>query len=656
MPTVPSVDLNSLLELLSYNNKVVQVTSPNPPPPLIKPLSKTSFQVSPFLEKNLLDPYKTSTLVNLTKADLAIDNIVDYLQNLLPPELIDEISKDVAFAQQLIATGLTINQAVNDLISQLNSGSLLQNLLRNLPISSLINLLPSFLRSIANAGLNGLILADAFYVNGLIAYNSFSGLIDNLGYENNYTSFTSINNVNQTDYSTVTNPVADASVVLAIVSTMAYSNTSYLHYLNSISVNNSVTLLPLVNNISSSQFATLANGVQMLGISSSTQLVNIVNIIATIGQANLTILTNLLSAHNAPITNLSSYINVFGLTDMNSLYSCLLANGTTNTNTIITTINTFTSTNVYNVLNIVKAVQVSGYLLTDSSGTYTSLLNLVNTYGINTVFSMAYVVFDITASTLSTIIGYITTVTLSSFNSLLTLANTYTPNVINTIVLELNSISSTILNGVIANINLIETNGDLTSITAFGTLSVTNTAALSSVLLAVDTNIVLVNITNLNSLSAANIVNISTQISNYEPYTTISNFGISGLILNYTVRLALETSAKAGNYNMLLNILNNYSGIITQDYRKYLVNTLLKNYVFTTDDAVSGVSLAGKYLVQALNSIYSGWYTDVRSGETVYTQLPFLNASNDALMVLSNYAYTEIPAIFQIDNNYILSL
>ena len=656
MPTTPTVDLSSLLKLLSYNDKVSQVTSPNPPPPPIKPLAKTSFQVSPFLEKNLIDPYKTSPLVNLTKADLAVDNIIDYLQNLLPSELIDEISKDVAFAQHLLATGLTINQAVNGLMSQLNSGSLLQNLLRNLPISSLINLLPSFLVSIANAGLNGLILADAFYVNGLIAYNSFSDLIDSVGYENNYTSFTSINNINQSDYSTVTNPVADASVVLAIVSTMANSNTSYLHYLNSINVNNPVTLLPLVNNISSSQFATLANGVQMLGISNSTQLVNIVNIIATIGQTNLTILTTLLSANNTQITNLSNYINVFGITDMNSLYSCLLANGTTNTNTIITTINSYTSVNVYNVLNIVKAVKVTGYLLTDSSGTYTSLLNLVTTYGINTIFSMAYVTFDITSITLSTIIGYITTVTLPNFNSLLTLANTYTPNVINNIILELNGITSTVLNGVIANINLIETNGNLTSITAFGSLSSTNTAALLSVLLAIDTNVVLVNITNLNNLSSSNIVNISTQISNYEPYTSISNFGISGLILNYTVRLALETSAKAGNYNMLLNILSNYSGVITIDYRKYLINTLLQNYIFTTDDAVSGVSLAGKYLVQALNIVYSGWYNDVRNGETIYTQLSFLTASKDALMVLSNYKYTEIPALFQIDNKYLLSI
>lgn len=653
MPSAPtSTDLSSILALLSFNNKSNVAVSPFPAPLAPKPLAPTSFQISPFQEKIVKNPYETFNLSALTQAQLSIDTVVSYLETLVPTELLVNLQNDLALGRYLVATGLTLEQTVTKLMDSINNQNLLTDLLRAVPMLSLLANVPPYLTALLTLGLSLNTLSNSFSVSSLTQMTAMSVFMDVAGINEGYANMALINGVNPI-YASTNNPLAIAAISLATISVMA-SNIAYSsNYLSGYGINYTNSTIAFINNCSSVNFAVIANGIQLAGVTTSGEILAVMNIVNKLGIPVVNALITLLTASPVLVIDIATYLNTYGIPTVTNLVNCININGLSTTLSIISIINGFSMVGVQSVLSYISINGLVAYEAFDTSGTYATLLTAVSNYGVVVITELTSAILVVGSTTVTTVATNINTLTTATTAQLTGYATTYSSNTLFNAVNELYSVLVTVLPTIMANLTVIISGSGI--VTPIGSLNTSNTAAFLKTSMSVDIDNIIPNINLLNSLSSILISNISSQISSGEAYTVLANNNVAGIFLNYSIRQATEIAALVGNYHMVLNLLNNYSGLITNDYRRYLINTILANYKTTVDDSVIGATLASLYLYNALNAILPGWNTTTRDNETVCLQTPWIGASKDALTLLLNNSNTAVDAIIQLDNRYAIN-
>ena len=641
MANLPNI--SSIEQLMSFNQKSLLPVQPFPTPPKPKPLGKTSFQLTPFSETILIDPYDTIPLNTLTEAQISIDNTISYLESIIPNELLDIIQNSADVLDFLVKTGQSLEQVVSNLVDTL--GSALSSVLRAIPFMAIVNNIGAFVSSLVNVGLNIVEMSANFIVTGLSIMHSISSVIN--------TTLAIADSIGNAIISTIngisnlaSNIIGSIAVTIASIGEVLSNPISFLNTLSGIGIA-SAQFLNLVSNIGSTAFGIVSVGVQTLGLELAMPVIAVANAVNTIGYVATSNIVSLLTRVPANTLGVLSLINTIGIDN-----STLIYNNQVVSSGILTDIGLYTFDSVANVVKTIAKIGVDAYLLTDSSGTYSTIINDISTYGIILVSTLTNLASVYSSSTISSLLTNFTTLGTTDSATIISLATAYTPSVINSITAGLNVSDVSTIASLLTNIS--NTINNPSGVTAIGSLSSSDTKTLLNVLLSIDCGVLNNCVSIVNSLSSANVSLIAGLISNNEPYTSLSGLTLSDTLLNYCVRTTAEIAALKGNYQAVLNLLSSYTGVITSDYKLYLVTTILNNFKLTQDYISMGLTNVANEIIKALDIIFPKWYLIKRNNEYVINHYPFLTASNDALSVLLCTNRFSISSILQKDNNYSL--
>lgn len=675
--------LSTYLSLLSFTANPTSIVTPLPPPVVIKAISPTNFQINPFLEKVTVNPYQTSTLNVLTQAELAIDDVVDYLSTILPTELIAEIEQLPDLANYLLQQGMSLEEAVSGIAKQLPSVSDLSSLFRAVPIMSVLQNVGQFVTAVAQAGLTLASLPLSFVINGLSFMAKITTTIVNSGLAiAEGIAAISINTVLGVA-GAVISPIASLAVTLASIATLAVSTVSTVSVLAGVGIGAAYSMVALVNNISSVNWAVVGNGILLAGADIGTDIVSdainygIATILGTagiivasgfindygyasqvafdIGPGNAVALYTDLQTNTLEITTLSGYLTLTTTDVSGNFVNAIFINGASTTVEIINIIGEYNISDVLSVLSQVATLGVGGYEAIDQSNQYIDLLNAITTYGLSAVENIAYAVRDLNKNPAIDFVNKANTIGSTAAQLLITIAKQTTPLTLQSSITTLNTGNQSNIYVALNYVTSVGASNVLHVVNAIKKMTATNLTTFVNTLANIELPKLLPNVTAISKLSAEQILTIGTHISNSEPYTLLAASGVSDIYLNYAVKQATESASLAGNYHMVTNLLNNYSGVISMDYRLYLVTNLLANYVNNIDDTTLGPKLASGYFTTALNLIDSNWQITNRNGQNISNHVPWITASNDALNLLEYQQGTAIPAKLQMDLNFTLN-
>jgi len=675
-------DLTSFTALLSFTSNPSTIVSPFPPSVPIKPLAKTSFEISPFMEKVTRDPYAVTDLSILSQTELQIDNVIDYVSTIVPPELLAELEKLPDLAKYLLDEGLSLPNVLMEISTQLPTSLSLSDLLRAVPIMDVIHNINSFLGAITNLGLNILTIPANIIITGMSIMSSVLNLVGSVVHTASYIATTAVNTALGIT-TAIVNPIAKLALGIAMIGATTTHTIAATGFLLAKGISNIAHMVAFVVNTPSIFMAIISHGIKMIGTTLSKSIIFAVNHISAVvvhaavvvmksindltnirltthfglllGYTNTLNLYNIMSVHTDVCVRTAHNLVTYNYQDIDVIASSVYTNGNIATHSIITVISGYSIADALGVLEIIKAQGVGVYLSNDHSGTYQPLIDNVNTYGIDAVFSLTTAVNNISSVDISTIVDDTTTLGLDSIRNMINVVTATTPNTLLDTVTQMQSSNLMTIGATLTQMDIVgaQTLSDLTD--AATTVGIDNLNTFTDTLTKVDTNNISNSIDIINKLTDTDISDIGTFISNTEPYTILSNLNIDNDLMEIAIKKTCEVCAKAGNYHMVINLLNNYSGNISVGYRRYLVSVILNNYKITLDDNTIGLKLAGQYFAQGLYSIYNLWDIDTRNNEVVSLLSPLLTATKDSLTLLSKYPQTAIPAILQLDNQYKLA-
>lgn len=641
------------------------IVSPIPPPPPMRPISPTAFQVSPYAEKILVDPYKTIELDVLSKDQLAVDNVIDYLSSVVPPELLDELKKLPDIANYLVAKGKDLSSVVYGIMGKLPSLSDLSEVLRNSSLMTIINNVDSFVTSAINAGENINTMASSVIANAFSFIDQATNIIGSV--EDN-----------------VSNVITDASLLYATIVDIPAAATQMFNTLVNAGVDSVGNFVSLLSNVGSDTFYSFAHvvnsvdqstavnactAIHILGkttynanvsaittLNNNTLLTNVANVTNVIGYTNVSAIATVVSTNGAAVTNSMPGFTEYQSADLTIIINFINANSLAAAEGILTHINAVTLTQMQTLLLSVTALGVPGYIAAHGNGIYTNVLTDMTNYGI----PIAQALTDCLAIDSSVnLIAFMTSVSTlgTSANTLLSIVTSFGPSNLQTIVTAFTSVSSLVVTQAMTIVTTLTPGGTLAALAinallASGALSNLDVTSFITTAANVPVVITTSNIPQIQSLTPAKITTIINAIAVNEIYTKVSNANLNGELLDYTVRSLALSAAKNGNYKQILNILANYAPGFTTDYNRYLVTTLLANYSITKDDTAMGLSNASTYFVNALNAIYQNWNGYTRNTTPIGLLAPYVTASKDSITLLLKNPTMALQAIIQYDNKY----
>jgi hypothetical protein len=675
-------DLKSLFT--SELNKLPAL--PYPIPAKIKPVKLTDFQSSPFIEKVLVDPYKTFELNKLSKAELSIDGVTDYLSGLLPPDLVSGLRANPELLNLLNTRGMSLEGALNGLSNRLPSSISLSGLIRQNGIMSIFSHLDDFLNIAASLGFNINDLSMPFLSDGLSFLSQMSSLFNTRNSFGNYFGFSNKKN----------NNYGMTSFALANINQLALAKKPLYGMLSESGVTSSKGLLPFLIKTNSNDFITLSAGTKIIGSDSTLILIDKINdngidnvktnittikdtftiipndngtsipdsildlteVFNTLGKDNTIVIKDITVPKPASTTIVANTITTYGKDVVNDINNTIQTNGLLTTKTIVETIvgllATLSVINVLDVLAKVKQTTVAEYIATYGVGEYTGLLNLVTTYGINLVSILANVTAKVGNSNVVSIIDAINDLgnaSIAEFIAMTTVSNT------KIIAKSVQAIKDTIpnnFNTVLTQVNLLGKETVYSSSMLLNKLSEENRNGFIDSLSRVDLKQALVNVDNITSLSSNDITKLATQKSYYEPYSVLLKYGIQGKLLEYAIKKSCQLAANKGDYLMVNNLVDNYKGELSIEFKETLVNSLLKNYTIEYDNLLLGKDISSSLFTETLFKIYPNWNITKRNNTVVGLQTPFINSSPDAIELLLLHPDTAIAAILQKNNNYLI--
>jgi hypothetical protein len=561
------------------------ITNPYPSPTKPIPATKTQFQVTPFKEQNLMDPFKTLELAILTEEQLAVDQIGDVLSKFLPPELIGELTALPELANKLLQEGKDLIGTVMDLADKLPTMADLGSLLRDTPIMSVLDNIDGLMQTMSDIGTD----------ISSVTTSDLSGMFDFLGNDSSQSGDTSgvstiTDSMSTLDQSIppVTNIRNATAIVYGISSSIVNTPISLSSIMNMYGVSSPVAVLGTIQSMSSTAFQ---SNVTTLKLLSSQPIEQTIRYFPT--QIVTPLLTTLQSLNDIiPLVNTATIMSTSSNTDIGNLVSL---------------INTYTPTTVKSVVDSYETVIP---VLLNNSNDDNLLQNL--TTRLTQVKTQSLLTISLT----------------NDLQSFVSLVNVYSPDAI-------------------INTSLILKEALLTPGVTIENLGI---------LIDSTPNLPLSTLSNgyksLSTLGTSIVTTIASSITLREISTIINtNPNITGTLLDTFVRKISYQAAKSGNLISLVNIVSNFPTILTVDYKRMLLTTILQFYNLTKDDITMGMNLASIHFVNNLSIIFFGWEYTKRTTNTVFNLTPLLTASKDSIKLLMA-GHTSISAVIQYDNTY----
>jgi len=690
MPVINSHGLDlSKIDLSSLGINTQPVTTPVPAPSPIKDILPTDFELSPFLEKVTVDPYSTVELGILNQAELAIDSVVDYVESVLPPELIDGIKGLPGLAQQLLLKGQNLEQFLLNLQNRIPRNLSLVNILRMSGVLNTVNHLETFLYQARQIGITVENLPAVFTTNGLSFMGQMSHFFDISSITNQIKGSLDFNAArgypanHGGGYTYSGNPIAKAGVALATVSLSTTTPTSISNTLRNLGITNATNALPLLNNSTSTQVSIIATATQASSITTVSNLVNtinssgytntsnlitaigtstspniyknVANIVTQLGKTDATTLIGVINSNPTAAATVANGINTYGISTVTNLVAQLQTLGLTVLTQLFNDIAGIQPTIMLGIITEVEATSIAAYITAHGSTNNGTVLTDIQNHGITLIANLNTLLDTIGITYCISLINGINTLTITNANTLLTLATTHGANTISTDMGLIGLETTSNLNTALAQVTLMGSNNVISVSDTINALNAANATVLTNNLNGLDSTAVISALPILSNLNSTQLTTLSTQInSNNEPTSILTSAGLSGDYLIYATKKAMEVGAKAGNYRIVLDLINNYAGTISTDYLYYIVVTLLSNYSNNEDDAAMGRQTVSRFFGSALYQICPSFDMVIRNGESIFNQSPFITASMDSLNTLVYYPLTAIACQLELDNKYTL--
>ena len=588
---------------LSSNNAV----SPMPEPVATTPPTSTDFEISPYLEKVVLDPYKPLPLGVLNQHELMVDDVLSYLSSVIPPNLVDVLYSIPGVNNLLAAAGQSIDQFVSSLVGMLPPNLSLGSVLGSIANGAMAGLssigqLVGNIAAVANTALAiGMNIAA---IPGQII-NDALGYMANMGVQINVSAFISDSN-NLSTRNTI-NGVANPSVSLPAMAGLSlgiinHSVSNPVPCVNAVRTINTpykpTLLVPVMKSTSSSSFPAITKTTKAIGITPATTITKAVkaagatqvkSVIATtasanapatfknaataskaIGQTSAKKLAAVISAHPAATTAISSNIATYGNTKIKNLNAILsnssvastntlvvnLADLPTNTvSTLITSIKTHTApvtTSIVESLSALPGTSLTPIIVSISANGVLKTTNVVNNISVLPSADVLTMLSDIAATSSD---AYIAANGVGPYAAILSDVTTYGLDTITAIATTLNDMGPTAQ----ADYSTVST---LVSTYGVDTISTINAAIVNDTVPVTETLSDVTTLINTNTIDTVETIN-----------TNISDLGssvVTSLILNIAT-LGLD------NTNILTSIVDNQSVSI-------LANSITQ---LTTDNPVA---------------------------------------------------------------------
>ena len=695
LPDLPTLD--SFLALLPFNAAPAAIVAVTPISAPIKAVLATDFEITPFLEKVLIDPYKTAELAVLSQAELAIDDVVSYVESLIPADLLAEIMALPGLAERLLAEGTTLVDFITNIIQQIPKSIDIGMLLRSTSLMHLADHIKDLMSAIDTLMVELDCVPTGFIADALAFMDDMANMLDVAAYMSDFnlgidlTCYGVDINLSLPDFSNFgcsgcSNPVAYTAVGVATASGIIKAPNTYTNKLAALGVPQPRNLLPILYTTTATQFPILANGVQIAGqhtvnnmvlTADKLTLVKYIDIINGLAGSYSDTLLTYNTEHTAVVKFLAAnaavaeaFIDILTIYDINEIIAMvdfIDKLGAANITRIIGIINQLTAPEVETLLQQIAELGVAGYLATYNTETtplspeLVALIDTVTVYGITVITDIQNIVTAVGTAVTAQIITAVSTIGITEIYNILQIITGVTtagtvaaisPVELKQIVVQINQNITTIIidtHSVLSRTELINVLAGINALTAPGLI------ALLTAFERVDTTIALNSIAVLASLTVPSIIALTLQLNSNEVYNILINRGITGIFLLYAIKKSAELSSEVGNYKIAAEVLTNYTGTVTVYYRRYIVTKLLASYKTNVDDITLGPTLAAYYFAKALYGIYSDWDITIRDKTAVAFHTPWLTASNDALLLLSHYPKTAIAAQLQLDNTYRLT-
>ena len=635
-------------------------------------LTATDFQTSPFAEFKTVDPYKTFDLNTLSKTQLDIDQTPNYLQGLLPADLISYLKKAPATISELSRLKMTLDQYVGMVKLKVPSSVDFTTLLRMVGLTNIASDSSRLLSTINFKSSNP--ISSSMFINGLLGMAGLSSIM-------NTSSYSSLFNTN-----TIFNTAAP-DVVANVGSALAYSSSnvdvvnagSTLQTLNQIGIPQPSLMVPVVNMMNSDDIkainalvtntpmATVVDIVNLHGAISnipfnsflttvapgSAELATVLIASNSYGTTNTNTLVSLVSEHGAVINTDITHIQTLGNASAALIIGANAAIGTAGINIIISTIAAISTPDIQAFMLEINTNGLAAYKLAHgNTGEFAELLPLMDVYGVKHITDIISLSLTTSPSAIVAFSNVIDSISLPVINKLVALTTEFPPADIITTIASFTGLN---LPSLTATANIIDTVGLTNSTKLLTLLSIvpaTTLLPLSFSLNTVPASVLINALSTIKGLTTNELLNITTYIDSIDPYSILTVNKPTGEILAYAVRTACKIAATVGNYALVSKLLRSYQGTITTSYRKYLVFELLRNYKTNVNDSSMGTLATAACLSQSLYSICDTWDVIDRAGSNVFSFNPWLTASADVIDILINDDKTAVAATLQKENKY----
>ena len=637
------------------------------------------------MEKVFVDPYKTSDLGILSAAELAIDDVKDFVSSVVTPAQKLLIEADQGVMGFLAAAETTLDAEINGIISLLPSQVSLSDLLDYVPFLSVLNNLPGFIAGALNMGLDLPCMPKIFFQQGMLSMGNMALAIDPSGMGGSC-GCTSVASLVLGVTPPIFNPFGQVAALMGAVAGMINCVLSTINRLVSLGLSIENTVLAMIAYLPSQTFGLLSYATRLIDTETSyflstqsnvsnflnfnsfiNRLGNILpnsdvnhtaNSYKSIGPVYTHAVNNVVHRTNTSspsVVNIAHAVNTYTFPTITKLNTTINTLGATTVNNTLTVLNTYSLTDLEAVLPLITQEGVAAYEAADTSGKYSSLLsaisntsvddtnNIFNVYATNGYTNTAQLVNDINNVGSTDMTTLLTTVTDSSdlLTAVTNLSNVVTPPNVDLAITQINTSTPD---------NVLIIMKAITALTLSGTTEyVTNLSKVDPSLLTKPA------LNYLHNLTSDQIASIATNAGNSEAYTILANANIVGKFLEFSIKESAMIAAKAGKYKIVSNLITNYTGYISTSYKRLLVKITMANYKKSPDDVIMGNWLAGKVFYNSLNLICPVWMDINRDSNVVDNFSPWLTASADTLDILLHVYDTAISAALQSDNNYILT-
>jgi hypothetical protein len=653
------------------------ITTTSPKGTKSSPLAKTSFELNPFAEMKFIDPYAPKDMASLTEAELGIDNVISYLESIIPSDLLSTLMNLPDLANELLNRADTLESFVLKIKDQFTFNLSFQDALRNLGIMKIYANLEGFKDRYLALGNRFEDMGDRFFQKGM---STMDRARSRYGYSSygSYSSGLWNGDVNKT----LTSRYAITGIAVAQTEQMANNHKSYSTiFRESGNINNS-TLTRVSLNTPNKDLPIIIGGIKVVGgvrsagiiddiSTSSTDKVikKITDISTTLASTkvqpetpideeqienirsvdNLTLdktldLKDIITGSTIPneqLTNTSDLITAIGVDGTRYIKTQLTSSGVVfvrDTHVVIIrrTVSKFNVSTMQDILTYIDDNSLLDWIATHDRTPVDEFITLLEDedYELTKYIVNSLVIIDIgEMETRLTTLDSTSDASITAINTLsLNSPETFNKDVARIIAMpdtDFKTISklatnygtsSLLMYSDLVNTLLVENLTPL--ITSLGNTSLEDVATLTPIL---------------STISDEDASNIMSSLVANDPNKILTSYSdLVNPFLNFAIHETCLNYANLGEYTTVKDLITTYPNSMSYNEKKDLVKLLLKNYKITDNDILLGYTQSASLFLDTLLQLDPNLLITDRNGSSIKTISPWLNASKDALYLLKH--------------------